>query len=85
MVPLQVRHRLDVARQHLDSGSRQYAEMIDRELLDGRRLVPVGEGIVAFQAFAAAAPFETWMIPINMSVPEQTAATLRAALEAAGT
>ena len=47
VVPLQVRRRLDVARQHFDDlGTCLYAEVLDRELGDGRRVVTVGERVV---------------------------------------
>ena len=64
VVPLQVRRRLDVARQHFDDlGTCLYAEVIDGELGDGRRVLTAGERVVAFQPFAAAVPFETWILP----------------------
>ena len=64
VVPLMVRHRLDVALQHYDvTGHCLYIEILERELADGRRIVVQNEGFVAFQPFAAAAPFETWIMP----------------------
>jgi UDPglucose--hexose-1-phosphate uridylyltransferase len=64
VVPLLVRHRFDVARHHYDStGHCLYVEILHRELADGRRIVAQNEGFVAFQPFAAASPFETWIMP----------------------
>jgi UDPglucose--hexose-1-phosphate uridylyltransferase len=64
VVPLQVRRRLDVARRHFDDfGACLYAEVVDRELGDGRRVVAAAHRVVAFQPFAAAAPFKTWIMP----------------------
>ena len=64
VVPLLVRHRFDVAMQHYDdTGNCLYMEILHRELADGRRIVTQNEGFVAFQPFAAAAPFETWIMP----------------------
>ncbi len=64
VVPLLVRHRFDVAMQHYDDTGRcLYVEILDRELADGRRIVAQNEGFVAFQPFAAASPFETWIMP----------------------
>lgn len=64
VVPLLVRHRFDVAMQHHDDTGRcLYVEILDRELADGRRIVAQNDGFVAFQPFASAAPFETWLMP----------------------
>jgi len=37
--------------------------MLERELHDGRRVVLETPAFVAFQPFAAVAPFETWIMP----------------------
>lgn len=64
VVPLLVRHRFDVAVQHYDDTGRcLYVEILHRELSDGRRIVAQNDGFVAFQPFAAASPFETWIMP----------------------
>lgn len=64
VVPLLIRHRFDVAMQHYDDTGRcLYVEILHRELADGRRIVVQNEGFVAFQPFAAASPFETWIMP----------------------
>jgi UDPglucose--hexose-1-phosphate uridylyltransferase len=64
VVPIQLRHRFDVAMQHYDDlGTCLYADVLDRELRDGRRIVHAGASFVAFQPFASGAPFETWIMP----------------------
>lgn len=64
VVPIQIRHRFEVAMQHYDDvGACLYTDILDRELRDGRRIVVQGSRFVAFQPFASVAPFETWIIP----------------------
>jgi UDPglucose--hexose-1-phosphate uridylyltransferase len=64
VVPLLVRHRFDVAMQHYDdTGLCLYVEILHRELADGRRIVAQNDNFVAFQPFATASPFETWLMP----------------------
>jgi UDPglucose--hexose-1-phosphate uridylyltransferase len=64
VVPVQIRHRFEVAMQHYDDlGTCLYLDILDRELRDGRRIVLESERFVAFQPFAAGAPFETWIMP----------------------
>ena len=64
VVPIQVRHRFDVAMQHYDDlGTCLYVDLLEREIHDGRRLVLETTEFVAFQPFAAVAPFETWIMP----------------------
>jgi UDPglucose--hexose-1-phosphate uridylyltransferase len=64
VIPPLVRHRVDVAVQHYEeTGHCLYVEILHRELADERRIVFENEGFVAFQPFASAAPFETWIVP----------------------
>jgi UDPglucose--hexose-1-phosphate uridylyltransferase len=64
VVPIQVRHRFDVAMQHYDDlGTCLYVDLLEREIHDGRRIVLETPEFVAFQPFAAVAPFETWIMP----------------------
>jgi len=64
VVPIQVRHRFEVAMQHYnDLGTCLYLDMLDRELRDGRRIVLETEEFVAFQPFASAVAHETWIMP----------------------
>ncbi len=64
VVPVEVRHRFEVAQQHYDDlGTCLYLDILQRELSDGRRIVLETEHFVAFQPFASAFPFETWLMP----------------------
>ena len=64
VVPIQVRHRFDVAMQHYDDlGTSLYLDILDHELRDGRRIVLQTEDYVAFQPFASAVPHEMWIMP----------------------
>jgi UDPglucose--hexose-1-phosphate uridylyltransferase len=64
VVPIQVRHRFEVAMQHYDDlGTSLYLDILDHELRDGRRIVLETDDYVAFQPFASAVPYETWIMP----------------------
>jgi UDPglucose--hexose-1-phosphate uridylyltransferase len=64
VVPIDIRHRFEVAMQHYDAfGTCLYTDVLDRELGDGRRIVLETPRFVAFQPFASAMPFETWIMP----------------------
>jgi UDPglucose--hexose-1-phosphate uridylyltransferase len=64
VVPVQIRHRFEVAMQHYDDlGTCLYADLAERELRDGRRIVLQTPQFVVFQPFASAVPFETWIMP----------------------
>jgi UDPglucose--hexose-1-phosphate uridylyltransferase len=64
VVPIQIRHRFEVAMQHYDDlGTNLYMDVLERELRDGRRIVLETPRFVVFQPFASAAPFETWIMP----------------------
>ena len=90
VVPLAVRHRFDVAMRHYDDTGRcLYLELLERELAEGHRIVLERERAVAFQPFAASAPFETWIMPRVHAASfgeagdrdlDEFAATLRAVL-----
>ena len=64
VVPIEFRHRFDVAMQHYDDlGTCLYLDIVERELRDGRRIILQSERFVAFQPFASTSPFETWIMP----------------------
>ncbi len=64
VVPLLVRRRFDVARQHFDDmGTCLYEELAQREVNEGARIVDLDADFVAFVPFAASAPYETWIMP----------------------
>ena len=64
VVPIEIRHRYDVAIRHYDdNGTSLYSDALSAELDDGRRIVYAGERLVAFQPFASTVPHETWITP----------------------
>jgi UDPglucose--hexose-1-phosphate uridylyltransferase len=64
VVPVEVRHRFEVAQQHYDDlGTCLYQDILERELTDGRRIVLQSDHLVTFQPFASAFPYETWLMP----------------------
>lgn len=64
VVPPLTRRRLDIARRHLDETGRSlYLDLLGNELADHRRILMEEEGFVAYQPFAAAMPYETWIVP----------------------
>jgi UDPglucose--hexose-1-phosphate uridylyltransferase len=64
VVPIEVRHRFEVAQQHYDDmGTCLYSDILRRELADDRRIVLQTEHFVAFQPFASAFSYETWLMP----------------------
>jgi UDPglucose--hexose-1-phosphate uridylyltransferase len=64
VVPIEVRHRFEVAQQHYDDmGTCLYSDILQRELADGRGIVLETRQFVAFQPFASAFPYETWLMP----------------------
>lgn len=66
IVPLLVRHRLNVARQHFDDiGTCLYVESVGRELAEGSRIVASTGRLAAFEPFASTVPFETWISPCH--------------------
>jgi UDPglucose--hexose-1-phosphate uridylyltransferase len=90
VVPIEFRHRFDVAMQHYDDlGTCLYLDIIDRELRDGRRIVLQSERFVAFQPFASMSPYETWVMPrfhqssfgsVDDAALDELASALRAVL-----
>ncbi len=64
VVPIQIRHRFDIARQYFDdTGACLYLDVLEREIAGGRRIILEQAQYVAFQPFASAVPFETWIMP----------------------
>lgn len=63
VVPALTRRRLDLARRHLDETGRcLYVDLLEREMADGRRILLEDDGFVAYQPFAGATPYETWIV-----------------------
>jgi UDPglucose--hexose-1-phosphate uridylyltransferase len=64
VVPIQIRHRFEVAMQHYDDlGTCLYTNILERELRDEKRIVVEAPRFVVFEPFASVAPFETWIMP----------------------
>ncbi|WP_165984235.1 galactose-1-phosphate uridylyltransferase [Streptomyces sp. YIM 98790] len=64
LVPPSRRRLLETARDHFERhGSSLYADVLDAELADGRRLVAVGGHAVALVPYAGRGPYETWILP----------------------
>jgi len=64
VIPPEALHRLGVAvRYHQETGRCVYADLLERELHDGARVVASRDGFVAVSPFACRLPFETWITP----------------------
>jgi UDPglucose--hexose-1-phosphate uridylyltransferase len=64
VVPLDVRHRCDVAAGYFNRVGRSlYLDVLRDEIDDGRRIVMASDRYIAFEPFASASPFETWIMP----------------------
>jgi len=64
VVPKHIRTKYEVAIRHYDNTGRcLYADLIERELKIGRRVVKEAEKFVVFHPFASHQPFETWVVP----------------------
>ena len=46
-----------------DLGTCLYLDLVERELADRRRIISAGEQLVSFPPYAAAAAYETWIVP----------------------
>ncbi len=88
IVPPMLRTRLETARQRFEAtGHCPYVELVERELAEGDRVLVVNEDIVALVPFAAATPYEVWLLPLRhesafASVTDQGVAHLAQALQA---
>ncbi len=78
VVPRYIRDREERAQRYFDdTGSCIYCDLLDSELRDGRRVIAQTMHFGAFIPFAAATPYETWIIPrthnadFGKSSPEQ--------------
>ncbi|HOE97072.1 MAG TPA: galactose-1-phosphate uridylyltransferase [Candidatus Sumerlaeota bacterium] len=64
MVPHHVRMRIESQRAYVDDNAVcPYCVMMQRELIDGERIVGRNRYFVALVPFAATSPFEIWIIP----------------------
>ncbi len=64
ILPTVLGEEIEQARAYHDYRERcLFCDIVHQELDDGRRLVLVGEHVLAFTPFASRAPFETWILP----------------------
>ncbi|MFH1220609.1 MAG: galactose-1-phosphate uridylyltransferase [Candidatus Eisenbacteria bacterium] len=64
IVPQDIRCRLDEAQRYFDdNGTCVLCDVLDAELSEGTRVVASNAGFVAFCPFAAAVPYEIWIVP----------------------
>ena len=80
-VPEDLADELAQARAYHDYRERcLFCDILHQEVEDGRRLVVDGDAVVAFVPFAAASPFEVWVLPRRHSpVYEQVSPAERTA------
>ncbi|RMF19721.1 MAG: hypothetical protein D6760_12795, partial [Deltaproteobacteria bacterium] len=56
--------RFETARRYFDETGRSlYADLVERELAAGERIVERDGGLVVLAPFASRLPFETWIVP----------------------
>jgi UDPglucose--hexose-1-phosphate uridylyltransferase len=64
VVPKHIRMRHEVAIRYYDkSGRCLYSDLVEHELMNGKRIVMETEKFVVFHPFASQRPFETWIVP----------------------
>jgi len=64
VVPAHIRHRTEEAMRYFDDHGRCVTcEMLDMELVDGRRIVTDTEHFVGFVPYASFSPFHCWIVP----------------------
>lgn len=65
-VPGEVRRRVQTARRHYRrTGRCLVCDLVAAERKDGRRLIFEADGFLAYAPFAAAAPYETLLVPLE--------------------
>jgi UDPglucose--hexose-1-phosphate uridylyltransferase len=64
IIPRHMRAQYDVATMYYDdNGSCLYADLTDRELDAGSRIIMSTDSFAVFHPFASRRPFETWVMP----------------------
>jgi UDPglucose--hexose-1-phosphate uridylyltransferase len=64
VTPPELRRRMDAAERYWDAHGRSvYADVFDRELDGGERIVALRDDFAAWAPFASRFPFETWILP----------------------
>jgi UDPglucose--hexose-1-phosphate uridylyltransferase len=74
ILPTVLGEEIEQARLYHDYRERcLFCDIVQQELDDGRRLVVVGEHVLAFSPFASRGPFETWILPRRHSAAFESA------------
>ncbi len=65
IIPLTLRNNISQARFYYDEiGRCIFCDMMQAEIIDGRRIVLQTDDFVVFHPFASSSPFETWIMPL---------------------
>ncbi len=65
VIPLTLRNNISQARFYYDEiGRCIFCDMMQGEIVDGRRIILQTDDFIAFHPFASTSPFETWIMPL---------------------
>ncbi|RZD15107.1 MAG: DUF4931 domain-containing protein [Candidatus Acidulodesulfobacterium ferriphilum] len=65
IIPLTLRNNISQARFYYDEiGRCIFCDMIQGEIVDGRRIILQTGDFIVFHPFASTSPFETWIMPL---------------------
>ncbi len=65
IIPLTLRNNISQARFYYDEVGRCiFCDMIQSEIVDGRRIILQTDDFIVFHPFASTSPFETWIMPL---------------------
>jgi UDPglucose--hexose-1-phosphate uridylyltransferase len=66
VIPLNLRNNISQARFYYDEVGRCiFCDMIQAEIVDGRRIIMQTDDFIVFHPFASTSPFETWIMPLS--------------------
>ena len=66
VIPLSLRNNISQARFYYDEVGRCiFCDMIQAEIVDGRRIILQTGDFIVFHPFASTSPFETWIMPLS--------------------
>ena len=66
VIPLTLRNNISQARFYYDEVGRCiFCDMIQAEIVDGRRIILQTSDFIVFHPFASTSPFETWIMPLS--------------------
>jgi UDPglucose--hexose-1-phosphate uridylyltransferase len=64
VVPLEIRHRMEIAMNYFDdTGECIFCKILNEELSDGERIVFESKNFLSFVPYAAFSPFHIWIFP----------------------